>query len=241
MVYKNPQEWLDKNYPNKNQAKTIDLYNLDFEHSGELIIDNYPNLEEIDGSNIFGITKLSISNCSRLERVSIYNFKNNQELILYNLPNLRVFDCRYNQLTSLDLSKFPNLQRIYCSNNLLTQTKLPPTAKEKLAELDLSNNNFPDQDSSFLSHLVNLKKLYLGNNKFKGSLELLKEMSKLKELIISDTDIDSGLEYLPQNVENFRCSADVRKDAKCRAVYSLLEAEGIEEENFSQKLQEYKQ
>jgi len=38
-------------------------------------------------------------------------------------------------------------------------------------------------------------------------LEPLKNLNQLKELTISDTDIESGLEYLPESVETLTCSA----------------------------------
>jgi len=39
-------------------------------------------------------------------------------------------------------------------------------------------------------------------NRFNGSLSPLKNLSKLKTLHIENTNIDSGLEYLPESVEN---------------------------------------
>jgi hypothetical protein len=62
----------------------------------------------------------------------------------------------------------------------------------------------------------------LYNNKFHGSLEPLKQMSKLKTLDISNTDLDSGLEYLPESVEEFNCSANLRRNAKVKVVYDLF-------------------
>jgi len=62
-----------------------------------------------------------------------------------------------------------------------------------------------DQDLSFLSGAVNLEELYLNGNKFASSLELLKDMKQLKKLNIANTDIDSGLEYLPNSLEEFGC------------------------------------
>ncbi|CAI2197598.1 3718_t:CDS:2, partial [Funneliformis geosporum] len=44
------------------------------------------------------------------------------------------------------------------------------------------------------------EKLGLANNNFFGSLEPLAGLNKLKELSIRDTDIDSGLEYLPDSL-----------------------------------------
>ena len=59
-------------------------------------------------------------------------------------------------------------------------------------------------------------------NRFSGSLEYLKNLSKLTDLNISNTDIDSGLEYLPESVKHFWCSADLRKDARCKGFMIYL-------------------
>jgi hypothetical protein len=87
--------------------------------------------------------------------------------------------------------------------------------------LNLNNNNL-NQDLSFLKDLVDLKESYLGNNKFCGSLKFLKDLRKLETLNISDTDIDSGLEYLPDSLKGFNCSAEEKKDAKCQNIYNLF-------------------
>ncbi|CAG8438034.1 5992_t:CDS:10 [Scutellospora calospora] len=47
-------------------------------------------------------------------------------------------------------------------------------------------------------------------------------MGKLKELDISNTDLDSGLECLPESVEKFSCSANERKEAKCQNICKLF-------------------
>jgi len=49
--------------------------------------------------------------------------------------------------------------------------------------------------------LVSLEKLYLNNNPFFGSLEPLKSLAKLKKLNVSSTNVDGGLEYLPESLE----------------------------------------
>jgi len=48
-------------------------------------------------------------------------------------------------------------------------------------------------------------------------------MSKLGMLHISNTDIDSGLEYLPESVEEFHCSANIRKEAKVKIIKERIE------------------
>ncbi|CAI2175662.1 4164_t:CDS:2 [Funneliformis geosporum] len=135
-----------------------------------------------------------------------------------------------------------------------------PARSEQLASLHFMGNNFPEQDLSMFSKFTNLEFLEIGSchnrisegvpNRFYGSLEPLKDLKKLNWLIIEDTDIDSGLEYLPKSVEKFNCSVNRKKDAKCQVLYNLFANEqGIVEtddkrrsiKNFPQKLRAYKQ
>jgi len=94
-----------------------------------------------------------------------------------------------------------------------------PLNDNQLTNLIVSNNNLPEQDLSIFSRFVNLEKLKIDNgsqddksikkinqgiyNRFVGSLRPLQNLTKLKELYIDDTDIDSGLEYLPDSIETF--------------------------------------
>ncbi|RHZ36532.1 leucine-rich repeat domain-containing protein [endosymbiont GvMRE of Glomus versiforme] len=219
LIYQNPQEWLKNEYSNKTQVEKIDL-NLNSGRSRELIIDGYSNLKWIQGHNVSNTSKITISNCPQLYSVIVYDSnnirdKNIRELILHNLPNLKKLDCHYNKLTTLEMNNCDNLEGINCSGNQLTEIKLP--SGEKLEELNLCYNNF-NQDLSFLSHLVNLKKLDLNNNPLYGSLEPLQLMNKLRWLDISNTDIDSGLEYLPNSLKEFICSTNIKKDAKVKVI-----------------------
>jgi len=86
---------------------------------------------------------------------------------------------------------------------------------------------------SFLRHLTELKELGLGSydneqieeinyNRFAGSLRPLQNLVNLKELNINDTNLDSGLEYLPDSLEKFSCSAYKIIDAKVKAIYNLF-------------------
>uniref|UniRef100_U9SQ96 Uncharacterized protein n=1 Tax=Rhizophagus irregularis (strain DAOM 181602 / DAOM 197198 / MUCL 43194) TaxID=747089 RepID=U9SQ96_RHIID len=105
----------------------------------------------------------------------------------------------------LDLSEFVNLEEFICSRNQFTS-------------LDI----------------INLKELLIGNidgdriqqgiyNQFHGSLRPLKELVKLESLSISNTDIESGIEFLPDSITNFRCLADKRSEAKVKKIYEQLE------------------
>ncbi|MCE8163170.1 MAG: hypothetical protein I3273_02970 [Candidatus Moeniiplasma glomeromycotorum] len=180
---------MDEKYLDKQTIKKIEKDS--FESSvleGDLIIADFPQLEEV---RIWWekLTKLKIINC----------------------PQLTELSCVDNNLTELDVSACSNLKELDYRQNLLTSLDL--TNNLKLEKLFISDNNFSTQDLSFLSHLVNLKQLVLGNggtygmylkervqkgiyNRFQGSLETLKNMNKLEMLHIDNTDINDGVKYL---------------------------------------------
>jgi Leucine-rich repeat (LRR) protein len=180
------QEYLNKNYPNKQIIKELDLTKQDLESS--LTIENFPNLETI--------------RCGSNKLTSI-------ELI--NLPKLNCFNANGNKLTSLTVNNCLNITEFNIANNLLTDTIfLSNLNPEKLNCLSIHSNNFQEQDLSFLSEFINLERLFIDNNdkeKFKekkynrfiGSLQPLQNLRKLKYLNIANTDINSGLEYLPES------------------------------------------
>jgi hypothetical protein len=97
------------------------------------------------------------------------------------------------------LSDFVNLKELVCNGNKLTFLDL--SKQTKLESLTISKNNFPPENPTWLSHLVNLKELYIRQNNFKGSLEFIQNMNKLEVLDISGTNIDYDLKYLPLSLK----------------------------------------
>jgi hypothetical protein len=106
---------------------------------------------------------------------------------------------------------------------------------EKLIEVNIENNNFEKQDLTLFSNFVKLEKLYLGTtkqdkiqkdtyNRFTGSLETLKNLTKLKELDISNTDINAGLEYLPNNLKKIYCINYFSNKVGCEEIQKELES-----------------
>ena len=191
----------------------------------------------------------------------LYCYENQlPELKINHLTNLESLGCQNNQLTQLDLPNPNKINWINASDNYLVDLSfLNSLNSERLISLDLENNNFPQQDLSIFSQFINLKELGIGNtseekisqgiyNRFFGSLEFLRNLTKLETLNINNTNLDSGLEYLPESVERFSCLADYKKDARCQVIYDLLTKEKGKVEtgygaikNFSWKLKAYKQ
>jgi len=188
---------LDENCPKKEREsiEEIDISNKELE--GNLKLEGFVNLEILDCSFNKNITALKIIGSSKL----------------------RHLDCSNNKLTELDVSIFPELEIFYCSDNLLINLEL--SENKELRVLHISNNNFPKQDLFFLSHLVNLKTLAVGNvrsvlriekdtcNRFEGSLQSLSNLTQLEELDISSTNINSGLECLSNSIRRISCGSSL--------------------------------
>jgi len=200
-----------------------------------------------------------------LELKVLYCYSNQlTELKVNHLDKLSTLYCESNKLAQLNLYSGNKIERINCRSNYLRDLNFLSTlSSERLSTLEIIDNSFPEQDLSIFSRFINLEKLFIGNfnekqisqgsyNHFIGSLESLKNLVKLKELGIDNTDIDSGLEYLPESIEKFYCSVKERKDAKVKSIYNLFTNEQgkVEEEKsnlgyeyvreFSKKLQNYK-
>jgi len=149
-----------------------------------LIIESWENLEEF--------------NCS--DEDSGFS-----SITLNNLPKLKMLNVRDCGIKKVNINNCPQLQEINAScNRLRALDFLHNLSPKNLTYLDVSSNDI-SQDLSFLSKFKNLEKIALSNTRFYGTLEALKKLNKLKWLDISDTDVDSGLEYLPDNVEVIHC------------------------------------
>ena len=83
-------------------------------------------------------------------------------------PNLKKLDCKYNNLTRLDVSKNTNLTVLYCESNQLTGLDL--SKNTALTELNCQANQLTSLD---LSKNTALTKLYCSNNQL-TSLDLSK-------------------------------------------------------------------
>lgn len=252
------------------------LNNLDFT--------NLENLEEIGcGSNQLAV--LDVSNCINLKKLGCSGNQLTDLSFPDFYPNLNGLDCSHNKLTSLTVNGCSNLMRVECNENLLTKLDLVKNKEleelnagsnqlteldfgsdqnNKLKKLDVTANKFSEQNLSFLSNLVKLKELDLAVNGFIGSLEPLKNMTKLRNLNIMGTDLDSGLEHLPNKIKKFMYYEDYKekikeffkevevKNYKCDNIFNIFADEQgkIETsfhsgghtpiENFPEKLQVYK-
>ena len=176
---------------------------------------------ELDLFDFIGLEEL---NCSHNQLTS---------LKLDNCKKLKKLICDHNRLVQLDLVKLNCLKKLICWDNYLQDLKLP-SQTDQLIDIAMGENNLPKQDLSMFSQFTNLKHLGFCNNnqekvnhgiynRFYGSLEPLQNLTKLETLDIRNTDINSGLEYLSSdNMRWFGCSANTKKDAKCKDIYLVI-------------------
>src|SRR4051812_7185206 len=165
------QQWLDKNYPDEIARQRVE----------KLIIGPYivPN----QGENVF---RLELEN----------------SLILSDFIKLKILHLCSNKITKLNVVNCLKIESINCSENSLTNLNFLSTLNsKKITNLYLKNNNVSERNLSCFSKFVNLTTLLIGNsdkskiqkgiyNRFTGSLEFLKDLTKLERLDIKNTDID---------------------------------------------------
>lgn len=88
-----------------------------------LDLNNLVNLERLNYGGCTQLTNLVI-NSNNIINDLICDSNNLTSLNLSLYPNLRYLDCSYNQLTSLDLTSFTNFERLNCANNQLTSLNI---------------------------------------------------------------------------------------------------------------------
>lgn len=201
----NAQEWMDRNYPNKEEKKKVEWLSISKENlEGELDLSEFGNLEGLECYNN-SLTNLKVNDCDKLRKIICYD----------------------NQLTNLDLSNLNQLKELSCYSNYLEKI-IYPTNPEKLTRLDIRNNNLSEQNLSIFGQFKSLERLKIGNadwkennkisqgiyNRFTGSLEFLRSLSKLNDLDIANTDLNNGVEYLSESLGYIHYETKDRSDCK---------------------------
>ncbi|CAG8766508.1 19102_t:CDS:2, partial [Racocetra persica] len=149
----------------------------------------------------------------------------------------------------MEIYDCPNLVHFDARNNLLTSLYFLNELKEQITHLDVSNNDLRDE-LLFLGEFRNLESLFVGNrinrgivnvmrkNCLKGSLEKIKGLNKLREIDISNTNINSGLEYLPKKTEKVGCSCHLFLKRECSVIKKQLENYPFNDDALSGKQRE---
>ncbi|KLL04733.1 MAG: hypothetical protein MRERV_13c031 [Mycoplasmataceae bacterium RV_VA103A] len=225
------QEYIDQEYPKNGTCIKKDRYDENKKHEdynktrtqitkldisykgleGDLDLSDFINLEKLDCSGNC-LTNLNINNCKWLEEINCYD----------------------NQFTILNLSNLKQLEILRCFDNYLTQIIFPADF-ESIIWLDIRNNNLFSQNLSIFSKFVNLEYLNISSwdkvkitqgiyNRFHGSLDYLSGMNNLKELGISNTDLNEvNIDKLPKSLEIVYHSTKERPNCKLTAIVPCLD------------------
>lgn len=210
----NAQEWLDIEYPKEEREEIVELNLSEEELEGSLNLKDFVNLKELD--------------CSHNRLVN---------LDLVGLTELISLNCSFNQLTNLNLTGLIKLKELSCNDNILTSLDYSNLNADELVKLNVSDNNLSKQDLTKFNQLVGLKLLWVGGtdeekikqniyNQIVGSLKPLSSMTNLEKLDISNTDIDSGWEYLPSSLKEINCSSENRPESKVKVIAEALDYKG---------------
>ena len=170
-------------------------------------ISNQPNLQELDCRYNYELTTLIITNNPQLRKIESYGNERGN-------------------LASITLDGNPRLTEINFMNNQLTNTNFLTNFlnPKKLFRLNISCNNIQPTDIEIFSKFINIEDLTIGGmNKFYGSFESWKNLTKLNSICIETTDINEGLEYLPFSLRlmGMYCSP-AGTNAKCRVIQDEL-------------------
>lgn len=185
------QEWLDKNYPKEDRNNITELKIRRKNLEGHLDLQDFLNLEFLDCSQN-QLTSLDLNKNVKLEVVNIYDNRIScteyaKLGIFSHLVNLQKLDLGFNTDKQLQESKERN-----SFEQIVQQRGRYPRktggSGYLLGELTLTKTN--ESEKSY--------------NDFSGSLEMLKNCQKLKELSIEgQKNITGKLENLPSSVETF--------------------------------------
>ncbi|CAH1756442.1 3913_t:CDS:2 [Entrophospora sp. SA101] len=143
---------------------------------------------------------------SAIKKLDLQNKFLEGNLDLTTFYNLEELNCSNNNIAKLKLPSC-KIRCLDCSHNNLTDLNLNVISTTELTYLRISNNNLSQRYLSMFSNFVNLEVLIIGSdintkhNNFIGSLQPLQHLSHLRELDISNTNIDSGLDYLPTSLQ----------------------------------------
>ena len=126
---------MNEKFPINGRAEITEINNAYGEElEGDLVIQDFPNLQKISFSNNKKITSLKVSNCPRVEEIDIYGNEISR-IEINELTNLKHLICSSNQLKKIDVVQNKNLKTLVCFNNPLEKLD----GLENLCELSYFN------------------------------------------------------------------------------------------------------
>lgn len=240
----NVQAYLQHKYRDKEtkeQVRSISAYSLAEER-------NQLNYNELEGG------ELDLKQYKRVWRVNINGeclISPLTKLDTSDLVDLEILECPNNDISSVNLFGCNSLRILDLSNNNLTSLDFLDhlVNPEKLEELYLFDNKIELTNIDVFNRFKNLRKIRIGTsewwlekekeqqkkNHFYGSFKSWESLTKLESIGFENTDVDSGLECLPESLSEAIEKGITRKDryyriscsaytveAKCKKIWEQL-------------------
>ena len=147
------QEYLEKNFADKQT--TIISFSEEEKLTGDLIIQDYPNLEEIYLPN-HELTSLTVINCPNLKKI---NVRNNlvSKLEIQGTNQIAELIAGQNQLESLNLANCPKISRLIVPDNPLL-SKLENLNLVTIKDINVANTlvNLAEENEKLKAENKNL-------------------------------------------------------------------------------------
>ncbi|CAI2162206.1 17140_t:CDS:2 [Funneliformis geosporum] len=195
----------DKNYPIEERGKIEEIHLTEPSLEGELDLGKRQKslvLEiEIKKAMFSHGEVLDLTNCEQLDKIECHDNQLINLSLPKNCPNLTELDIRNNNLFGSDLSifsPFANLEVLKIGTGV-KEYKWKSEYEHFEPHKTLIKNRKKEVEQGTKQGIC---------NHFYGSLEPLKNLSKLRELDIRNTDINSGWEYLPTSIEKINYSSE---------------------------------
>ncbi|CAG8714506.1 26727_t:CDS:2, partial [Racocetra persica] len=148
-------------YDENRKAKAME------ELTGELVIKDYTELEEIDFKRWDKkvkdkITKVTIENCPKVKNINFDNSETTEIIFQGSFPNLARLDLPDNKLTKIDVSKLPNLTNLNIARNP-NLTEITDDLKNRPTQEDL-NKAAKDAEDKAVKNTEDKFKDYINPN-----------------------------------------------------------------------------
>ncbi|CAG8593422.1 997_t:CDS:2 [Cetraspora pellucida] len=148
-------------YDENRKAKVME------ELTGELVIKDYTELEEIDFQRWDKkvkdkITKVTIENCPKVKNINFDNSETTEIIFQGSFPNLARLDLPNNKLIKIDVSKLPNLTNLNIARNP-NLTEITDDLKKRPTQEDL-NKAVKDAEDKAVKNTEDKFKDYINPN-----------------------------------------------------------------------------
>ena len=134
-----------RNYLTQKQWESVKEISFNTHYPVERLngIQHFPNLEKLEAS--YDLRTVDLSYNTALKELNVVGCHNLTSLDLSHNPNLQRLNCGSTGLTSLDLSNNTKLHEVYCSEGKLTELNVKQC--NLLKKLDCSRNNLTELDT----------------------------------------------------------------------------------------------